>query len=76
MSEWISVKDDLPIFQFYNYGNNSETSQSVELSDGENLARGHLDSKDGWVVYESEYDYFYVDPDKITHWMPLINTPL
>lgn len=84
MSEWISVKDRMPatpheMGQFDPDGEHvvweGLVSNSLEISDGYNLARGHYRADGEWVVYDAEHDFQLVDPAEVTHWMPLPEPP-
>lgn len=84
MGEWISVKDELPICNHElaedpNEDGNPQfdgfVSQSIEISDGYNLARGHYRDDGTWNIYQAEHDFQIVDPEKITHWAPMIKPP-
>jgi hypothetical protein len=79
MSEWISIDVGLPACVFEReecFGFNGMISQSIEITDGQSLDRGHYQSDGAWHMYdESEHDCFNVDPADVTHWKPLPKLP-
>ena len=84
MSGWIEVKNQLPVCnieleddpdedgyaRFHGYA-----SQSVEITNGYEWARGHYRDDGKWTVYEAEYEFLMIDPKTITHWQPMIELP-
>jgi uncharacterized small protein (DUF1192 family) len=72
---WISVDDSLPSCKFEDAESGNFISQSVELSDGWKLARGHYVKEIGWIVYDAPHDFQLVETDEITHWKPLLEPP-
>ena len=73
MSEWISVEEHLPNCIFEHEG--KMVSQSVEVTDGESWARGHLVDDETWVIYESNYDFLTICDDDVSHWSPMMELP-
>ena len=84
MSKWISVEAKIPFLEFENEEDpnvdgycqfHGYVSQSLEITDGTNWARGHYRDDDTWVIYGAEHDFLIVHPDKVTHWQPMIKLP-
>ncbi|EXA70274.1 hypothetical protein J503_0522 [Acinetobacter baumannii 984213] len=53
-----------------------EISNTVIISNSDNhpsIGFGHIQDDGVWVVYEGEYDF--MNPSKVTHWMPLPEPP-
>ncbi len=83
--KWISVDTAMPDRKFEHsaWDHDGEVclfdgmvSQSVEVTDGYNWARAHYQSNGVWHMYdESQHDFLNVDPDEVTHWMPMIKLP-
>ena len=71
--EWISVDKQLPecIFEM----DDAWVSQSIEITDGEGVGRGHYRDDGEWVAYGAEHDFQIVDPYKITHWAAMPKLP-
>lgn len=83
-SQWISVKHDLPstiheIEEFDKAGDkctfHGMVSDSLEVSDGHGLARGHYRDDGTWCIYDAEHDFQLVDKTEVTHWMPILKGP-
>tara|TARA_R100000951_G_scaffold110053_1_gene107770 strand:- start:1688 stop:1945 length:258 start_codon:yes stop_codon:yes gene_type:complete len=84
MSEWISVDTKMPFLEYENEDDpdvngypqfHGYVSQSVEITDGTNWARGHYRDDSAWIIYGAEYDFLIVKPEDITHWQPMIKLP-
>ena len=81
MTNWIKIKDNgLPetlheVDQFDDDCFDGYVSDSFEITDGWNLARGHYRSDGRWVIYEAEHDFQMVEADEITHYGALPKLP-
>ena len=83
--KWIGVDDELPdcIYEHSSWGHDGDVcefdgmvSQSVEVTDGQNWARAHYQSDGVWHIYDvSQHDFLNVDPEEVTHWMPMVKLP-
>jgi len=82
--KWVSVDDAMPDCEYEHTewdhcgglcNFDGDVSQSVEITDGHSWARGHYKDDGTWTIYDSAHDFLIVDPDKITHWMPMIKLP-
>ncbi|PCI53661.1 MAG: hypothetical protein COB36_12060 [Alphaproteobacteria bacterium] len=82
--KWVSVAYAMPdcIYEHSEWDHSGDVchfdgdiSQSVEITDGQNWARGHYKDNGKWTIYDSAMDFLIVDADKITHWMPMIKLP-
>ena len=83
-NQWIECSDRLPkckheIEEWDGSGENctfhGNVSQSVEISDGYKLARGHYRDNGTWNIYDAEHDFQLVEPEEITHWKPMLKGP-
>ncbi len=69
MSEWISVKDRLPIpFERVLLFNINE-----DRPDRSNTHAGFIDDKQKWL--SSTWSSLAIPSDNVTHWQPLPNLP-
>lgn len=50
-------------------------SNSLDITDGHNLARGHYRDDGTWVIYGAEHDFQMVETAKITHFKALPKLP-
>ena len=84
MSRWTSIKEELPecpheaqedFISNERFEFDGHISQSVEITDGYNYARGHYRDDGRWNIYGAEHDFQIVDEGEITHWMPLPKLP-
>ncbi|TMO87731.1 hypothetical protein CWC12_10215 [Pseudoalteromonas ruthenica] len=50
-------------------------SNSIEISDGHHLARGHYREDGTWVIYGAEHDFQLVEPSEVKYWKPLPKLP-
>lgn len=81
---WLCVSDVLPECPHEHNEEHDENgypqwegcvSNSLEISDGHNLARGHYRDDGVWVIYAAEHDFQIVNPEEVTHWKPLPKPP-
>lgn len=84
MSKWTNIKIELPSCEHECQEDPNDDgypqfdgfiSQSVEITDGTNWARGHYRDDGTWKIYGSDYDFLMVEPSEITHWQPMIKLP-
>ena len=66
MTQWISVKDDLP----------KDAHYDVLITDGKNITVAHLgnDNKT-WFDYMDCFHHAHIMHQDVTHWMPLPEFP-
>ena len=71
---WINVKDELPPCNYEI--EDGYVSQSVIVTDSgyhPSIGFGHLHEDGKWQIYKGEVDF--MNPEEITHWMPLPKPP-
>lgn len=72
IARWIPVTETLPECSHECTTDHLMVSDSVLVTDCtslQNLGMGHLKDDGQWKVYEGEHDF--MNPDSITHWMPM-----
>ena len=83
--DWVKVSDRLPLctheaddeHDLDGYPTwTGFVSDSLEISDGASLARGHLRDDGVWVVYDAEHDFQLVEPSEIKYWKSLPVLPI
>ena len=72
MSEWISVKDKLPLALPCVPGSDAEYSEAVIVITEERIAVTAVWNGKEWI---GDFDYWEADEKSVTHWMPLPKLP-
>ncbi|WP_165495931.1 DUF551 domain-containing protein [Phytopseudomonas daroniae] len=74
--QWIPVTHRLPECRHECTTDHLMVSDSVLVTDDsslQNLGMAHLKDTGEWTVYEGEHDF--MNPENITHWMPMPSSP-
>lgn len=76
LDRWIPVAETLPECRHECTTDHQMVSDTVLVTDASvamNLGMAHLKDDGAWVVYQGEHDF--MNPESITHWMPMPKSP-
>jgi hypothetical protein len=76
LARWVPVTDALPECSHECTTDHLMVSDTVLVTDASaamNMGMAHLKDDGAWVVYQGEHDF--MNPESITHWMPMPMSP-
>jgi hypothetical protein len=83
-NRWTSIKESMPACDIESEEDHDDNgyprfhgmvSKSLEITDGQQYARGHYRDNGTWAIYGAEHDFQIVDPKDITHFKALPELP-